>query len=85
MWCKISSWSFGFLVITVGFINLRYGNDADFGLFLIVVSFFYFPPVQLLLKTRFGLTIPVWIKIVCAVLLIWVNLAVGAIAEGYVF
>jgi len=80
---KLLNWFFGISVLIVGVLNMFYGNDADFGLFLILVSFFYFPPIQTLIKNRLGITIPVWVKIILAIVLVWVNLAIGAISEGY--
>ena len=84
MFCKTISWFFGGLLLTVGILNIIFGNDADFGVFLVLLAFFYFPPVTNYIKKQFGFALPVWIKIILALLCIWANLAVGAIAERYV-
>ena len=85
MFGKLISWLFGLLVLTVGILNIIFGNDADFGVFLVLLAFLYFPPVTNYIKKQFRIALPVWIKIVLALLCIWANLAVGAIAEGNVF
>jgi len=85
MFGKLISWFFGGLLLTVGILNIVFGNDADFGVFLLLLALLYFPPVTNYIKKQFGFTLPVWIKMVLAIFSIWANLAVGAIAEGFLF
>ncbi len=70
---------------TLGFINIFYGNDADFGVFMILISFLFYAPFGQFLKNKLNISISVWIKIVLTIFLIWTNLAVGAVAERYLF
>lgn len=82
---KLLSWVFGILIFSLGILNLLAGNDSDFGVFLVMISFAFYPPVNEFIKKQFKIPVPNWFKIVLAIVLIWINLAVGAIAEGYVF
>ncbi len=80
---NIISWVFGIVVLTDGILNLFRGNDFGFGVFLILLSFIYFPPANTFLKKSFNFSIPYIVKILMGIFIIWVTLAVGALAEGY--
>ena len=80
---NILSISFGILVVIDGVLNLLIGNDPGLGVFFILLSTVYFPPTNLLLHKWFGFKIHVVLKILLALFIIWVTLAVGAINEGY--
>ena len=80
---NIVSVAFGILVIIDGVLNLLRGNDPEFGVFLILLSSIYFPPTTKLVKNWFGIKIHYLVKILLALLIIWITLAVGAINEGY--
>jgi len=82
---KLIGWLFGLFVLALGITNIIYGNDSDFGFFLVLLSFIFYPPIGKFLKSHFGFLIPIWVKIVLALFILWSNIAVGAIAEGYVF
>ncbi|NLP57685.1 hypothetical protein [Lutibacter sp. B1] len=75
----------GLLFFLTGLLNLFYGNDFGLGVFFIFLSFIYLLPINKFLKNKFGFSIHYSLKIVLALFIIWVTLAVGAIAEGYVF
>ncbi|MEJ2596381.1 MAG: hypothetical protein P8100_14930 [bacterium] len=83
MFSYIISWLFGIAVFIDGILNLYRGNDPGLGVAFLVLSFVYYPPVNDFISKRFGLSIHYLIKIVLGILIIWVTLAVGAIAEGY--
>jgi hypothetical protein len=70
-------WLFGITFLLVGFINTFWGNDPGFGVFIILLSFVYFPPVNILLKEKFGFSIPVIAKILLALFIIWAAIGVG--------
>jgi hypothetical protein len=46
---KTFSWIFGTATFMAGIINTFWGNDPFFGIFLIIVSVFYFLPVSILI------------------------------------
>ena len=55
---NITSWLFGVLFFAIGVINMFWGNDPGFGVFIIVLSFIYFPPASALFKKITGFSIP---------------------------
>ena len=85
---KLNFWNmismiFGIAVFVNGLLNLFWGNDFGLGVAFILLSFIYFPPTNSFLKKRFDFSISYIVKIVLGILIIWVTLAVGALAEGY--
>lgn len=74
---NIISWLFGIAFLLVGLINTFWGNDTGFGVFIVLLSFFYFPPVNTLVRKSMGVKIPVVAKIVLGLFIIWAALGVG--------
>ena len=52
------SWIFGVIVFLIGIINIFWGNDKYFGIFILMLSFIYLPPTNIYLKqkTKFKLS-----------------------------
>jgi hypothetical protein len=73
----VLSWIFGAAVLAIGLLNIFWGNDTGFGIFILLLSFIYFPPVNTIVRKRFGLGIPAIAKILLAALIIWAALGVG--------
>jgi hypothetical protein len=73
----ITGWLFGILVFAIGIVNTFWGNDAGFGVFIMLLSFVFFPPVTTLVKQKIGITIPRIAKIGLGVLIIWAAVGVG--------
>jgi len=74
---NIISWLFGIAVFAAGVINTFWGNDSIFGVFLVLLSFIYFPLVNVIVRKRFSLLIPVVVKIILGIFIIWAALGVG--------
>ncbi|RKS14070.1 hypothetical protein [Flavobacterium sp. 120] len=74
---NIVSWLFGIVVLVIGIINTFWGNDLGFGVFLIVLSVVYFPPTNIIFKKITGFSIPLVIKILLGLFIIWAALGVG--------
>ncbi|WKL44096.1 hypothetical protein [Flavobacterium sp. ZE23DGlu08] len=74
---NIISWGFGIVVLVIGIINTFWGNDLGFGVFLIVLSVIYFPPTNVIFKKITGFSIPLVIKILLGLFIIWAALGVG--------
>jgi hypothetical protein len=74
---NIVSWLFGIVVLVIGIINTFWGNDLGFGVFLIVLSVVYFPPTNVIFKKITGFSIPLVIKILLGLFIIWAALGVG--------
>lgn len=71
------SWLFGTAVLAVGLLNTFWGNDLGFGIFLILLSFVYFPPANELINQKIGFSIPLIIKIILGIFIIVASLGVG--------
>nr|WP_315163482.1 hypothetical protein [uncultured Flavobacterium sp.] len=74
---NIISWGSGIVVLVIGIINTFWGNDLGFGVFLIVLSVVYFPPTNVIFKKITGFSIPLVIKILLGLFIIWAALGVG--------
>ncbi len=76
---NIISWLFGIVVVAIGLVNLFWGNDTGFGVFLLLLSLVYFLPVNAILRKLTGLSIPKLgiVKIVLGIFILWVSLGVG--------
>jgi len=73
----IVSLIFGILVMAIGLVNLFWGNDAGFGLFLLLLAFLYFPAFNLYFHRWTGFKVHVAIKILLGVFMLWAALGVG--------
>jgi hypothetical protein len=74
---NITCWLFGIVVFAIGFLNTFWGNDPGFGIFLLLLSFVYFPPANALLKRKTGFSIPFILKIILGLFIVWAALGVG--------
>ena len=79
----ITSWIFGIVVFEIGILNMFWGNDPAFGIFILILSFVYFLPVNAILKKTVGFTIPKLglVKILLALFIIWAALGVGELFD----
>jgi hypothetical protein len=77
----ILSWLFGIAVFAVGVLNVFWGNDPGFGVFLLLLSFVYFPPANSFLKKKTNFSIPGILKIVLAIFIVWASLGVGELFD----
>ena len=78
---NLISWLFGIAVLVVGLINAIWGNDAGFGVFLMLLSLVYFPPVNFAIKEKTGFAIPILVKIILGLFIIWASLGVGELFD----
>lgn len=65
---------FGLLTLAIGIVNTFWGNDPGFGIFIILLSAAFFPPITALVKEKTGRQIPGYLKILLA-LFIFVGIA----------
>ncbi len=74
-------------LLTLLFVLLGLGNCLQVsvvpGVFYLLVSLGYCPPVVGWLGWRTGVRIPYWFRLLFALLLLWATLAVGDLAELY--
>jgi hypothetical protein len=78
---KIISWLFGITAMAIGVVNTFWGNDPGFGVFIFLLSFVYFPPVNAFIKGKTGLSIPGVAKIFLGLLILWASLGVGELFD----
>jgi hypothetical protein len=80
---KMFSWLFGVIVFAIGVVNTFWGNDPAFGVFLLLLSFVYFLPVNFILKKITGFSIPRIgiVKIVLGIFIIWASVGVGELFD----
>ncbi len=78
---EVFSWLFGTAVFIVGLINTFWGNDPGFGIFLILLSSVYFPPVNTFFKKTTALSVPVLLKVFLGIFIIWASLGVGELFD----
>ena len=79
----VISWLFGIVVVAIGLVNLFWGNDPGFGVFLLLLSLVYFLPVNAILRNLTGLSIPKLgiVKIVLGIFILWASLGVGELFD----
>ena len=80
---NLISWLFGALFFFIGVVNTFWGNDPVFGVFILLLSFVYFLPVNTILKRMTGLTIPRLgiVKFLLAIFIIWASVGVGELFD----
>lgn len=74
---NIISSLFGILFMAVGLVNIFWGNDPFFGVFILALALLYFPPVTAWLKSRTGFSIPGWVRVPMAFFILWAAMGVG--------
>jgi hypothetical protein len=78
---NIIGWLFGIGVFAAGLINTFWGNDSLFGVFILLLAFVYFPPVNNGLMKLTGFKIPGIVKIILGIFIIWATLGVGELFD----
>lgn len=81
----IIGWIFGIAVFAAGVLNTFWGNDPEFGVFILLLSFVYFPPTSNILSALYkqvvGFSIPKIAKIVLSIFIVWATLGVGELFD----
>ena len=78
---NIISSLFGIVFFAIGVINMVWGNDPFFGVFIVLLSFAYFPPANALLKKITGFSIHPIVKILLGIFILWAALGVGELFD----
>jgi len=74
-------WLFGAVVFAAGIVNVFWGNDPEFGVFIVLLSFVFFPVTNVVLSDFTGFTIPGLAKVALAILIVWMTLGVGELPD----
>ena len=77
----VASCLFGIVTFAIGIINSFWGNDPGFGVFLVLLSFVYLPPINSILKKKTGFSIPSVAKLGLGIFIIWASLGVGELFD----
>lgn len=80
---NIISWIFGIVCLAIGVVNAFWGNDPEFGVFILLLSFVYFLPVNDILRKMTGFSIPGMgiVKILLGIFILWAALGVGELFD----
>ena len=78
---NIISSLFGILAMAIGLVNCFWGNDPGYGVFIVLFSLVFFPPVTDLIKKITGISVHYIIKILIAIFIIWSALGVGELGD----
>lgn len=80
---NIISWIFGIIAFGIGVVNTFWRNDPGFGIFIILLSFIYFLPVNAILRKMTGFSIPGMrkVKILLGIFIIWAAMGVGELFD----
>lgn len=79
---NIASWLFTLIFLILGVMNIILVHPVP-GIFYILLACIFSPPANTLLKNTTGLAIPLAVKILFGLIILWGTLAVGDLAEIY--
>ncbi|MET0760627.1 MAG: hypothetical protein ABWZ56_09420 [Flavobacterium sp.] len=77
---SIISWLFGLVVFAIGVLNLFLVHAVP-GVICILLSLIYFPPINEILKKRCGFSVPLAVKIILGIVIIWFTLGVSDLGD----
>lgn len=78
---KILGWSLGIGFSLIALINIFWGNDSIFGVFLLLLALSYIPTMNNLIALKTGIRLPLWSKIAIALFIIWSSVGVGELFD----
>jgi len=76
-----TGWLFGTVVFAIGIINTFWGNDTFFGIFILLLSFVFFPPANQIIKKWTGFSVHWILKILLGLFILWAALGVGELFD----
>ncbi|MCD6018216.1 MAG: hypothetical protein K0S53_1337 [Bacteroidetes bacterium] len=77
---NVLGWVFGLSVFVVGVLNLILVHPIP-ALIYVVLSFIYFPPTGKLIRKKYDLLIPSWMKIILAIVIVMFTLGVSDLGD----
>ncbi len=78
----LAGWLFGLLIFTIGILNLLLVHPVP-GFAYLLVSLLFLPPVNAMLRTRLGFAIPMSVKVVLGIVIMWFTLGISDLADMY--
>lgn len=79
---NLTSWIFVVLFFMLGVLNLVFVHPVP-GAFYLVLLLIYLPSTNTFLKNKFGFSIPLAVKIMVGLVILWATLAVGDLMEMF--
>jgi len=74
-------WFFAVIFFGIGLVNMFWGNDPVFGVFIGLLSLVYVPQLNTLLKKITGLRVHFVLKILLGIFILWAALGVGELFD----
>lgn len=78
---NIISACFGILFMIIGLINVFWGNDPGFGIFVILLGTIYFASVSNWITKKNGFTIKPYMKVGLGLFIVWAAVGVGELFD----
>lgn len=78
----IISWLFAISIFAIGVMNVFLVHPVP-GIIYLLLSSVYFPPVNAILRIRLGISVPVVVKAIMGIVIIWFTLGVSDLAEMF--
>jgi hypothetical protein len=78
---NLAAWVLGLLFALIGLINVGWGNDQVYGLFIMSLAAVFFPPVRQQIFIRTGKRVPVWLLVVTGLFIVWSSVGVGELFD----
>ncbi len=77
----VLNWFVAVLFSTIGIVNCVVGNDPEFGVFILLLSLLFYPPLRLVFQQKTGWSIPSFVLIVLGLFILWSSLGVGELLD----
>ena len=77
----VLNWFVAVLFSTIGLVNCFVGNDPEFGVFILLLSLLFYPPLRLVFQQKTGRKIPALVLILLGLFVFWSSLGVGELLE----
>ena len=78
---KYLNYPFGILFSAIGLVNTFWGNDPFFGLFILILSVMYYPPLQSRIEKKINFQFKIWMKLAIGAFILWASLGVGELFD----
>lgn len=79
---NITCWIFVVVFFVIGILNMILIHPVP-GVFYLLLLFIYLPSTNTFLKNKFGFSIPLIVKIIFGLVILWATLAVGDLMEMF--
>ena len=75
------NWLYAVLFSAIGLVNCFVGNDPEFGVFILLLSLLFYPPLRLVFQQKTGRKIPALVLILLGLFVFWSSLGVGELLD----